>query len=66
MIYSHIKAQGNALCFLGSLDYERQSYQFILNKNGTVESYALKEFKGSSGMFDATVKETPADAAPAK
>jgi hypothetical protein len=66
MIYSHIKTSANALCWLGSLDYERQSYQFILNKNGTVESYALKEFKGSSGVFDATVKETPADAAPAK
>lgn len=67
LIYSRFKAQGNVLGFLGSQDYERQILQFVLNKDGKVETYSVKEFKGSSGVFDATAKETPVTpGAPAK
>ncbi len=58
LIYSHIKASTGLLGILGSMDYDRQAYQFVLGKSDVVESCILREYHGSTAMFDGTAKET--------
>jgi hypothetical protein len=64
LIYSHIKTSANFLSIFGSLDYDRQSYQFVITPSGKVESCTLQEYHGSTAMFDGTAKEKPVTAAP--
>ena len=60
LLYSHIKASPDLLTgILGGMDYDRQSCQFVLNKNDQVESYVLREFHGQSAMFTGVAKENP-------
>ena len=71
LIYSHIHVQPNiwawipiADIFLAGADYDRQSFQVILNSRDVVESYQVAEYKGGSsgGVMNDYVKESPTTA----
>jgi len=64
LIYSYLKTSANFLSVFGSLDYNRQSYQFVINPSGKVESCVLQEYHGSSGVFGGAGKEQPVKATP--
>ena len=64
LIYSYIKTSANLLSIFGSLDYDRQSYQFVISPSGKVESCVLQQYHGSSGMFSGPAKEHSVTAAP--
>jgi hypothetical protein len=64
LIYSYIKTSANLLSIFGSLDYDRQSYQFVISPTGKVESCVLQQYHGSSGMFAGPAKEKPVTTTP--
>jgi hypothetical protein len=64
LVYSHIKTNANFLSLFGSLDYDRQSYQFVINASDKVESCVLQEYHGSTAVFDGTAKEKSVTTAP--
>jgi hypothetical protein len=64
LLYSYFKTSANFLSVFGSLDYDRQSYQFVINPSGKVESCVLQAYHGSSGMFGGPSKEKPVKTEP--
>lgn len=65
LIYSYMKASFGLLGIAGALDYDRQAYQFVLDKSGRVDSCVLREYQGSSGIFSGPGKEKAVSDAPA-
>ena len=71
LIYTHLHAQPNiwswvpiANIFLAGIDYDRQSFQVVLNSRDVVDSFQVAEFKGGSqgGVLNDYVKESPTTA----